>query len=152
MKKLIVLFAFFSVFNGSTQPNCILQQPSFTAIPNKAAFDPMPNALTVKSLNAAKIGNNGQGLDLYKTEPDNMIVAKPNSSFYDDMPNAMNTSNGIPLSPALSQKLLEQIKNHQLLETDKTEKPFKLIKPEENKLLLNQQPHNLIPIDPSLQR
>ena len=152
MKKLIVLFAAFSVFTVSAQSNYLLKQPSVTTIPYKSTIDPMPNALAVKSFDGIKIGNNGEGFDLYKGGPDNMIVAKPDSSFYDDMPNGMNQSNYKALLLALSKKRLEQFDNLSFPEKDKTEKPFKLIKPEENKLLWNQQPHTIIPIDPFLPR
>ncbi len=152
MRKLLILFAFFSFVTVSAQPNFVLKQPSVSAIPKITTIDPMPNALAIKPFDAVKIGNNGQGFDLYKGGPDNMIVAKPDSSFYDDMPNAMNSLNYKAMLLALSKKRLEQFDSQSLPEKDKTEKPFKLIKPEENKLLWNQQPHNLIPSDPSLQR
>ncbi len=152
MKKLLLPFAFFSIIIVSAQPNFIFKQPSVSAIPNKVSIDPMPNAIPMKPFEGINLGNNGQRFDLYKTEPDNMIVAKPDSSFYDNIPNAMNSLNGSSLSPVISQKLLEQLKNHALPENDNTKKPFKLIKPEGNKLLWNQLQQKINPTEPFLPR
>ncbi len=127
MKKLIVLFAAFSVFNGSTQPNCILQQPSFTTIPHRSSIDPMPNALAVKPFDGIKIGNNGQGFDLYKGGPDNMILAKPDSSFYDNIPNGISKINPGNVNLELLNKLYGEKKDSTY--TFKIKRGFTLLKP-----------------------
>jgi len=127
MKKLIVLFAFFSVFSGSAQNNFILKQPSVTAIPHRSSIDAMPNALVVKTFDGTKIGNNGQGSDLYRTEPDNMIVAKPDSCFYDNIPNATGKINPGPGNLELLRRLYEEKKDSVF--TFKIKRGFTLLKP-----------------------
>jgi hypothetical protein len=149
MRKLLILFAFFSFVKISAQNNFTLKQSSVSAIPKRVIFDPMPNALPVKIFDGIKMGNNGQGFDLYKSEPDNMIVAKPDSSLYDNMPNAINYS-AVP--PTLLKQIEEHLKDLSIDQNNKTEKSFKLIQPDQNKSLLELKENKIIPIAPFLPR
>lgn len=47
-------------------------------------IDNMPMA-NVGSSGQTFLYNNGNGVDIYKSQPDNMIVAKPDSSYVDNM-------------------------------------------------------------------
>ncbi len=49
-------------------------------------FDNMPNAITRKIQPDVYVGNNGNGFDIYRSQMDNMPVAKPDKSFTSNMP------------------------------------------------------------------
>ena len=49
-------------------------------------YDNMPNAIIRKSQPDVYVGNNGNGFDIYRSQIDNMPVAKPDKSFTSNMP------------------------------------------------------------------
>ena len=98
---------------------------------NKNTTD-IPNALQVIPFIVQNLGNNGQGFDLYKGLPDNMIVLVPDKSLQESIPNAINHYSQNKISPLLLQMLQEQMKNNSPQE--KIKQPFKLIKPEHNRI------------------
>jgi hypothetical protein len=48
----------------------------------------MPNAYNNKDYTFIKKGNNGNGFDLYESNVDHMMVAKPDNNFHDQMGNS----------------------------------------------------------------
>ncbi len=49
-------------------------------------FDNMPNAIIHKTQPDIYVGNNGNGFDIYRSQIDNMPIAKPDKSFTSNMP------------------------------------------------------------------
>ena len=49
-------------------------------------YDNMPNAIIRKAQPDVYVGNNGNGFDIYRSQIDNMPVAKPDKSFSSNMP------------------------------------------------------------------
>jgi hypothetical protein len=154
MKKLFIAFAIFAVVSVSAQNNYFgtaFMKPKTNSdstiifYSNKNGNE-MPNALTVKPFDGMKLGNNGQGFDLYKAAPDNMIVIMPDSSFNESIPNAITNYN-YPLnkiSPALLKAIKEMYKDS--AQSNKLNQPFKLIKPQQNKILVDTLKLNWTPI------
>lgn len=89
----ITLLIFFIAVTASAQ------QPAFTlksgTIPDSTILynysrphhniDNMPNAMPVKPLPEAYVGNNGKGQNIYKSLIDGMPILKPDSTFTDNM-------------------------------------------------------------------
>lgn len=65
-------------------------------------LEPMPNAMAVRPLPEVYLGNNGKGLNLYKSLIDGMPVAKPDSTFADPMVKSLLQKKIIPWRPPLS--------------------------------------------------
>ena len=151
MRNILLLIAVLFSAGSFAQNNFTLKQPTVTTIHSKGYSDSMPNALVVKPFKGVKIGNNGQGSDLYKSEPDNMIVLKPDSSFHVTIPNAMDVHKLNSIPPALLKQLYEH-QNELSSQNNIEEYHFKIIKPSPNKSLMDSMQRKLIPIEPSLQR
>lgn len=73
----------------SSQGNMVLTKSGDTVVlPHHPPFYQynMPNAMPVKPLPEVFTGNNGKGLDLYRSQVDGMGIARPDSSFASNMP------------------------------------------------------------------
>jgi|UPI0003F4DF6C hypothetical protein len=64
--------------------------------------EPMPNAMVVRPLPEAYLGNNGKGLNLYKSLIDGMPIAKPDGSFLDSMSKQLLQKKITPWRPPFS--------------------------------------------------
>ncbi len=62
----------------------LAREPRLSNLSINKPIDKMPIG-TVGPTNQVYLYNNGSGLDVYKSEPDNMLVIKPDGSFYDNM-------------------------------------------------------------------
>ncbi len=78
-----------STASASSQGRMVLTRPGDTVVlPHHPPFYQynMPNAMPVKPLPEVFTGNNGKGLDLYRSQVDGMGIARPDSSFASNMP------------------------------------------------------------------
>jgi len=111
MRNTLLFIAILISLHSVAQNNILTIKPPTVSInPNKNNIDPMPNAMAGIIVRSEKIGNNGQRLDFFKSEPDNMIVLKPDSTFQETIPNAMDDYK-LKSKSLLSQQLNEHIKN-----------------------------------------
>lgn len=99
-------------------------------------IDNMPIS-RVGDLNQTFILNNGKGLDIYQSQPDNMPIAKPDGSFIDNMSlnkfdptllNIINSNKANQFKPKGNSKYNFVLPSHQdfLPFIDSTEKLFKI--------------------------
>ncbi|HEX3024806.1 MAG TPA: hypothetical protein VHP12_06315 [Chitinophagaceae bacterium] len=151
MRNTLLFIAILISLHSVAQNNILTIKPPTVSInPNKNNIDPMPNAMAGIIVRSEKIGNNGQRLDFFKSEPDNMIVLKPDSTFQETIPNAMDDYK-LKSKSLLSQQLNEHIKNTPLPKNNE-EYHFKLLKHEIRKFFLDSTQRKLILTEPSLQR
>ncbi|MDE3145399.1 MAG: hypothetical protein KGL19_14680 [Bacteroidota bacterium] len=152
MRNTFLLIAILFSLQAAAQNNILnIQPPKVSINLNKNTIDQMSNAMKGIVLRSGKIGNNGQGFDLYKSEPDNMIALKPDNTFHESIPNAMDDYKLNAVSPFLLKQLNEH-KNEFPLQNNNEEYHFKLLKPETNKSFLDSTQRKIIPVTPSLQR
>lgn len=62
----------------------LAREPRLSNLSINKLIDNMPT-VTVGPTNQVYLYNNGTGLDVYKSQPDNMSVLKPDAGFYDNM-------------------------------------------------------------------
>lgn len=152
MRNTFLLIAILFSLHTAAQNNILnIQPPKVPINLNKNNIDRMPNAMQGIVLRSEKIGNNGKGFDLFKTEPDNMLVLKPDNTFHESIPNAIDDHKLNSISPFLLKQLNEH-KNDLPLQNNNEEYHFKLLKPETNKSFLDPTQRKIIPVTPSLQR
>jgi hypothetical protein len=156
MRISLLLIAILFSLHSVAQYNILnIKPPTILINPNKVNIDQMPNAMTGFILRSEKMGNNGQGFDLYKSEPDNMIVLKPDKNSYQSIPNAVDNDLNNNKLNTIPPFLLNQLKGHlndSSIQNNNEEYHFKLLKPSPNKVFLDSTQRKIIPTPPSLQR
>lgn len=75
---------------GQLQQSTVVSKDTSKFPPKYDHLDPIPNPMMGKQPGFVQEGNNGNGLDIYKSKLDNMSVLAPDKSFKSNMPTGKN--------------------------------------------------------------